>query len=32
MEASVCSLDYVPFFDEAVSVIAETCEDFEPPN
>ena len=31
LEASVCSLDYAPFFDEAVSVIDETCEDFEPP-
>jgi hypothetical protein len=29
--ASICSLDYAPFFDAAVSVIDTACEAFEPP-
>jgi hypothetical protein len=28
---SICSLDYAPFFDSAVSVIDTACEQFEPP-
>ncbi|MCH9687450.1 MAG: hypothetical protein K0V04_38805, partial [Deltaproteobacteria bacterium] len=28
---SVCEPDYSPFLDDAVSVIADTCEQFEPP-
>ncbi|MEX1364489.1 MAG: hypothetical protein AB1Z98_15290 [Nannocystaceae bacterium] len=29
--ASVCEPDYSPFLTEAVAVIAQTCDDFEPP-
>jgi hypothetical protein len=28
--ASICEPDYSPFFTEAVSVISEACEDFDP--
>jgi hypothetical protein len=28
---SICSPDYAPFFDQAVSVIDTACEQFEPP-
>lgn len=28
---SICSLDYAPFFDAAVSVIDTACQQFEPP-
>jgi hypothetical protein len=31
LEASVCNLDYAPFFEQAVSVIDTTCDEFEPP-
>lgn len=31
LHASVCDLDFAPFFDEAVSIIDTTCNDFEPP-
>ena len=31
LEASVCNLDYAPFFQQAVEIIDETCDDFEPP-
>jgi hypothetical protein len=31
LEASVCNLDYTPFFDQAVSIIDTTCDEFEPP-
>jgi len=32
LEASVCNLDYAPFFEAAVAVIDETCDEFvEPP-
>ncbi|MEM9691123.1 MAG: hypothetical protein AAGA56_01135 [Myxococcota bacterium] len=31
LEASICSEDYDPFFQSAVAVIDETCEEFEPP-
>lgn len=31
LEASVCNLDYAPFFEAAVSVIDETCDEFVPP-
>ena len=31
LEASVCSDDYAPFFQQAVSVIDDTCDKFEPP-
>lgn len=30
LEASVCSSDYGPFFEEAVAIIDETCDDFDP--
>ena len=29
--ASVCETDYSPFFADAVEVILDTCEEFEPP-
>ncbi|HEY8377088.1 MAG TPA: hypothetical protein VIK91_11390, partial [Nannocystis sp.] len=29
--ASICSLNYAPFFDQAVSVIDTACDKFEPP-
>jgi hypothetical protein len=29
---SICSPDYAPFFDSAVSVIDTACAEFEPPN
>lgn len=29
--ASICSLDYAPFFDAAVSVVDTACQQFEPP-
>jgi hypothetical protein len=32
LEASVCNLDYAPFFAQAVAIIDETCDEFEPPN
>lgn len=32
LEASVCNLDYAPFFEQAVSVIDDTCDEFEPPS
>jgi hypothetical protein len=31
LEASVCNLDYTPFFQQAVAIIDETCDQFEPP-
>ena len=31
LEASVCNLDYAQFFDQAVSLIDQTCDQFEPP-
>jgi len=31
LHASVCNLDYAPFFDEAVSIIDTACNEFEPP-
>jgi hypothetical protein len=31
LEASVCNLDYAPFFEQAVSVIDEVCDEFEAP-
>ncbi|MEZ4444021.1 MAG: hypothetical protein R3B72_33415 [Polyangiaceae bacterium] len=30
LEASVCNLDYAPFFEQAVSVIDTTCDGFMP--
>ncbi len=32
LEASVCNLDYSPFFDQAVAIIDETCDGFIPPS
>jgi hypothetical protein len=32
LEASVCNLDYAPFFEQAVSVIDDTCDEFTPPS
>ena len=32
LEASVCNLDYSPFFDQAVAIIDETCDEFVPPS
>ncbi len=32
LEASVCNLDYAPFFEQAVSIIDDTCDEFEPPS
>jgi hypothetical protein len=31
LEASVCNLDYAPFFEQAVAIIDATCDEFEPP-
>lgn len=31
LEASVCDLDYAPFFAQAVAIIDETCDDFRRP-
>ncbi|MBW2523700.1 MAG: hypothetical protein JRI23_05970 [Deltaproteobacteria bacterium] len=31
LEGSVCSDDYAGFFAQAISVIDDTCDDFEPP-
>ncbi len=31
LEASVCELDYGPFFDQAISIIDQTCDEFDPP-
>ena len=31
LEGSVCDADYSPFFDKAVAVIDETCDNFMPP-
>jgi hypothetical protein len=32
LEASVCNLDYAPFFEQAVAIIDEACDDFVPPS
>ncbi len=32
LEASVCSDDYTPFFDQAVAIIDEACDEFTPPS
>jgi hypothetical protein len=32
LEASICGDDYSPFFEQAVAVIDETCDEFEPPH
>jgi hypothetical protein len=32
LEASVCDSDYAPFFADAVAVVDETCDEFEPPS
>ena len=32
LEASVCNLDYAPFFEQAVAIIDETCDEFQPPS
>lgn len=32
LEASVCSLDYAPFFQAAVDIIDEACDAFVPPS
>jgi hypothetical protein len=31
ISGSICEPDYAPFFEQAVSIIADTCEDFNPP-
>jgi hypothetical protein len=31
LEASVCNVDYAPFFEQAVAVIDDTCDNFDPP-
>ncbi len=31
LEASVCNEDYTPFFDQAVAIIDEACDEFNPP-
>jgi hypothetical protein len=31
LEASVCNADYTPFFAEAVAIIDDACDEFEPP-
>ena len=32
LEANVCDSDYSPFFSDAVAIIDETCDQFEPPS
>lgn len=32
LEASVCNLDYAPFFAQAVAIIDDACDEFTPPN
>ena len=32
LEASVCNLDYAPFFAQAVGIIDEACDEFTPPS
>lgn len=32
LEGSVCEADYGPFFDQAIGIIDETCDEFTPPS
>lgn len=32
LEASVCNLDYTGFFEQAIAIIDETCDEFDPPS
>ena len=31
LEANVCETDYAPFFEQAIGIIDQTCDDFDPP-